>query len=157
MSVRERFVTDEGGADAAMVIIDDPDFKSNPTKTHGIWSLFVSEAASEEVIEGLRLSVERKQFTAVMTDKTIVKPEGSMILVCVFHEGALYRRHLWESLRTFDKIGVDGNWIYCDLGANRHKAPRRLLLGNRVLGSVTEIDYRREGVKPIVRHFVPTR
>lgn len=160
MSVRERFIPDDGNTGATMLLIDELEFKSSRAKTHGMWLLFVSESACDAVIGGLRLMVEdkRNQFTAVMTDMSVMELNDSKVLVCVSDEGALYRRRLGKCLRAFDQIGVDGSWMFCDGGADRHKTARRFLLGKRPLDLVTEMDYRRGGIEPIIRKFsVPKR
>ena len=156
MPQRESLYPAEAGADATLLLVDDPEFPINSAKTHGIWILSVSEAVHGEVTDHLRrmMAEEKKyQFVSVMIDRSETGLSGHMKRVFVFDEGALYRRRLGACLRAFEQIGVDGSWIYCDCGADRHKACRRLLMGKHPLSEVNEIDFRKGGDEPVAHEF----
>ena len=157
--LQERLFPFQDGTDNTLLVVSDPKHKLNSKKVHGLWLLFVSEAAYEGVIRKLYLMVEEagSRFVAVTTETSPEKLIQSMRMVCLFDEGSLYRRQLWTSLDAFDEIGVEGHWLYIDGGAERHKSARRVLTGEGPQSAITEIDLRGDGEEPVIRHPVRGR
>jgi hypothetical protein len=151
MKVHDFLIQDLAGSDVARLTIDESRTDSTSQKTQGIWLLFLRDVDNDDIIQTLRQSVKHGVFHTLVTDKSVVKFDGPKKLVTVMEEGYVNRPRLWDHLRSFDRMGVEGDWMYCDVGSQRDEKARRLLIGTRPLGPVTEIIYRRDGDRRIVR------
>ena len=151
MELRKRRFQDCDGGGSTKVLIDDPSFMSNPQRTHGIWALFVTAEMRDEVIKGILREVESGIFNSVWFEETPVSSGDSESYVLVMEEGYVTRRILKARLESFERMGLDRGWIYCDTGVERHKSARRTLCGKGPQDLVTEIDYRKGGDEPIIR------
>ena len=153
MKVHDLLIQDLAGSDVARFMIDESSVKMNSQKTQGIWLLFLRDEDNDDVTQTLRRSVKQGIFRTLVTDKSVVQFDGPKKLVTVMEEGYVNRPRLWDHLRSFDRMGVDGDWMYCDVGSQRDEKARRLLIGTQPLGPVTEIIYRRDGDRRIVRQI----
>ena len=151
MELRERRFPDRDGGGSTEVLIDDPSVTRNPQKTQGLWVLFVGAEMRDEVIKGLLRGVENGIFTSVGFEEAPANSGDSQSSVWAMEEGYVTRRMLKARLESFERMGLDGGWIYCDTGAERHKSARRTLRGKGPQDLVTEIDYRKGGDEPITR------
>jgi hypothetical protein len=153
MKVHDNLIEDIAGNDVARFIINESSAKMNPQKTQGIWLLFLQDEGNDDIIQTLRRSLKQGDFHTLVTDNSVVQFSGLKKLVTVMEEGYVNRPRLWDRLRSFDRMGVEEDWMYCDVGSQRDEKARRLLIGTQPLGPVTEIIYRRDGDRRIIREI----
>ena len=153
MKVHDPFVQDLIGSDVARFTIDGLSTPRNSQKTQGIWLLFLRDEDIDDITETLRRSVKQGAFHTLLIDESVVQFDGPRKLVSIMEEGYVNRPRLWDRLRAFDRMGVEGDWMYIDVGSQRDEKARRLLIGKRPLGPVTEILYRRDGDKRVIREI----